>query len=1000
VGSDLTGGTGPLQVRVLGTLSWSYDGTEHAFPPGRPGRLLALLVLARGKVVPASRLVDLVWRDDPPEDPRAALHTTVARVRRALGPASTLLTRQGPGYQLPRDGISVDAEEFQEAAVVARAADDVASYEEALALWSGPPWPGMDEDVALDETRQLEDTMVLLREGHGRALLRAGHIAEATAALRRLAAEAPLRETPVGLLMRALHAQGDVAGALEVYDAHRIRLADELGLDPSEELVALHRTVLQRDLEPWAPGPSTSTAPGRPAPSATSDVPRQRSAGPSLYGRDSQLAALRAMLTRHPCLTVVGPGGVGKTSVASRIAAEATGTVWWVDLVRVHDEDGVLQAVAELVDVHAQPGRSLTEALRQSLRNAHGLLVLDNCEHVLGGAASFVEEVLVDAPDVTVLATSRERLDVVGEQVFPLPPLQVSTDVIVPEGEGVDAVTNPAVALFVERAHAVAPHLTWDPPTLEAVGALVRRLDGLPLAIELAAGRAGAFTLTDLRDRLVDHLELLRSGARRTPARHRTLAATVEWSYDLLDPEQQEVFRGLSVFASSFDLAMVEAVLGAPAVAVVADLVDRSLVMPRFGAGPGRYRLLQVLRTFADAPLDDEQRAGLRSALLHWAVGFVERAGEGLEGPDEARWAEQVHEVLPDVAASFRHARAVGDSASAARIAGGLHRWGYFRVRPDVLAWSVELHAGAEEVGDVPTVLLSAAHHAWMTGRQQDCRELAERAIRTAEHVGDERSAGRGWEILGDLALSLGTLDDAVTDFGEAERLAGLSGNRPDEVLAASGSLLGVVYAGRSADETLARLRALSDDVDNPSARCMALYSCGEALVHSDPDAASRLFAEAMDVAAGVGNHLVRGVAMTAHTSVLGRSGHVDDDAVAHLDAAIRHWLTSGNENLFVTCLRNAVPLLDQLGNPTAVVELVAALQVNAKGHPSYGTEAERISVACTHARAALSEQAHHEAEERGRRRTLVQAGRAVLDDLARRPVLTAHAEASTASGD
>ena len=393
--------------------------------------------------------------------------------------------------------------------------------------------------------------------------------------------------------MRAEHAAGNVAEALSTYDTHREQLADQLGLDPSEDLGVLHQQVLRRVVRK----PATSTAPTR-APA----LPIVE-----LYGRDSQLAALRSMVSRHRCVTVVGPGGVGKTSIAAEIARGHADdhVVWWVDLTGVAQVPGVRTAVADAVGALAFPGGTPEAALPSRLEMATGLLVLDNCEHVLGETSDLVADILSWNSAVRVLATSRERLGVTGEHLFPLPPLQLPA-----ADSPATGASGPALTLFMERATAAAPDLRFDPATVADMVAVVRAVDGLPLAIELAAGRVGSVTLEDLRSSLSGRLDLLRTGSRRTHARHRTLTATIQWSFDLLDAQGQQTFLGLSVFAGSFDLKAVSAVLGHDATAVVSDLVDRSLVVRPGPTGPGRYRLLETLRAFARSrlPVADADR--------------------------------------------------------------------------------------------------------------------------------------------------------------------------------------------------------------------------------------------------------------------------------------------------------------------------------------------------------------------------------------------------------
>ncbi|HYO38727.1 MAG TPA: AfsR/SARP family transcriptional regulator, partial [Nocardioidaceae bacterium] len=355
-------------VRVLGALTLAVDGEERPFPSGRPGRLLADLLLARGRVVGVSRLAEDVWGDEPPEDPRAALHTTVARVRRALGPAGALVSWRSPGYVVDLSRVRLDSEEFLDRAARAREQRDLTvaatGFAEALALWRGPAWGELAQDLAQGEARRLEDARLAVCEDRAAALLDAGRWAEATGDLRVLVAEHPLRERAVGLLMRCLHRSGDVGEALAAYAAHRDLLADELGLDPTPELEALHQQVLRRDVpveqvvRPKEPEGQVARpqvqAEQRARPVGASEPAAPVAAGPRLHGREAHLAALRAMLAQHRCVTVVGPGGVGKTSVARSLAGEGPSS-WWVDLASVQTPEGVVPSVARAMQVEVYP---------------------------------------------------------------------------------------------------------------------------------------------------------------------------------------------------------------------------------------------------------------------------------------------------------------------------------------------------------------------------------------------------------------------------------------------------------------------------------------------------------------------------------------------------------------------------------------------------------------------------------------------------------------------
>jgi predicted ATPase/DNA-binding SARP family transcriptional activator len=951
-----------LHVGVLGAPFLRVGDEERGYPAGRPGRLLAALLLARGRVVPAERLIDEVWGEEPPEDARAALHTTVNRVRKALGPAADRVVRRPPGYLLSGP-VTTDADEFLTAAGAARVSGDPARFDDALALWRGPAWAELGADLAAGEALRLEEARLTLREERAGVLLAAGRIDDAVGELRVLAAEQPLRERPVGLLMRALHAAGDVAEALAAYDEHRTRLADELGLDPSVELVALHRQVLERSLDaPPQQGP----------PSGAPELPVVH-----LLGRETHLASIRAMLAGQRCVTVVGPGGVGKTSVAAAAARSAAEDrpVWWVDLATTTDPAAVLPAVADAAGAQVFPGGTVDAALRRRLETRSGLLVLDNCEHLVGACGDLVEAVLRWSTGVTVLATSRERLGVAEEHVFPLPPLQLSSE------DAEDLGAAPAVALFVDRARAAAPGFTDDPATLRKVARLTQALDGLPLAIELAAGRLGSVTLDDLSDRLTERLDLLRSGSRRAPARHRTLTATVEWSFDLLSEEERRVLLGLSVFAGPFDLAAAEAVLGAGVAGVVADLVERSLVVGPGLSGRGRYRLLDTLRAFTRGRLSVEDADRLGRAHAEWATGLAVRAGEGMTGAEEGRWSAEIEAALADLAAAFRWSVGRRETRLAATLVGALQPWAYYHLRPDVLGWASAL-VGADVPRElVPGVHLAASGHCWMAGRYDEARAHAQQGLAATEGR-PTAEAARCLSALGDLRLAVGEPDAAHAAYAEGAGVARTGGLPADAAVCDVGVLLARVFVGREHTDELATMRETVAAVDNPTAHAFGLYGEGEALAGVAPEEALRCLVRSVEAARAVANSLVEGVSMTAELALLGRSGQLDKKSLTKVSVSVRHWLGSGNENLFVTCLRNVVPLLGRLGAHEAVAELGGALEGAAVERPSYGQEAARAAACFAQARTALGER-FDDAWRAGAGRSTVQAAEAVLAVLA-----------------
>ena len=953
--------------------------------------MLASLLVARGRVVTDDRLVDDVWGEDLPIDARAALHTTVGRARRALGPEGTRIGRTAVGYRLDLTGVDVDADRFAAALARARALEDggrLAAYDEALALWRGPAWAGLAVDVAQGEALRLEEAHVAAREERAEVLLALGRAREAADELRQLVTEQPLRDRPSLLLMRALHRLGASADALAVYAVHRRALAEELGLDPSPELDEAQRNILERTPDP-APSSGTDAVP-RPVRRPVRRPTRPTFTVPDLeptrrlIGRDDDIEQVRALTARHRCVTVVGPGGVGKTSLARAVAATEQ-VAWWGDLTSVSTEAGVRALVATALGVEVFPGGSAEAALHRRLETATGLLVLDNCEHVLAAVGDLVTEIAAAGAGVRVLATSRERLGLPVEQVYPLAPLRLP-------GAGVADADVPSVALFLERARASAPDLEATPDVVRDVAELVRRLDGLPLAIELAASRVGVVSLATLRDRLDDRLDLLRSHHRRGPARHQTLVDTIDWSYDLLDEDHRRALRWLSVFSGPFDLDAAEAVLGPDSTEQVLGLVERSLLV-RPAATQGGYRMLETVRAYARALLDDGERHEAGLAHAKWAADAAAAARVGMAGRDAGWWTGRVEALLPEFARAVSWALETGRVEEATRIVPDLFPWAESRVRADVMGWGWRLvesgHAGAL----TPAVLAVASSYSWMVGDHDRAAEYSDRGIELAG--GPEAPAAYlALNAAADTALAVGDLDKAWEASEHAMRHAMNAGDWNATVLCVSGMLLARTYGERAVTDEITLLRAYESRVDNPMIRAMALYAEAEAVSATEPLHALQLFAEARELARTTGNRLVLGVAMVAETALLGRVGALDTETVNRTADAVRFWLGSGNENLFVTCLRNVVSLLDRLDAHRAVVELVATTTTQTPDRPPYGVEAEGLDAAMARARKALAPAEFDAAWRDGAARDLDAAGQAVVTLLSTQPTAPAQSRA------
>ncbi|MEU6182463.1 BTAD domain-containing putative transcriptional regulator [Streptomyces coeruleorubidus] len=655
----------PVRYRILGTTqALRTDGTVVPVGGARLRALLTVLALRAGRTVPVGLLVDEVWGGEPPADAPAALQALVGRLRRALG-ADAVDSAQG-GYRLTAAPDDVDLHRFERLAgegLRALADGDPAKaavvLDDALALWRGPALadlPDRAAEAARRDTRRLD----VLRARHGAALA-LGQAEQSLPELTALCDSHPLDEPLQALRLRALRDAGRTAEALDAYEDVRRLLADRLGADPGPELRCLHAELLK--LGDGSPGPAVD------APA----VGNLRAQLTSFIGRENDLETIRRDLTAARLVTLLGPGGAGKTRLsqeaASAVRHAMPGGVWLAELAPVDDPAAVPEAVLTAVGaretvlygagaegIRAAVGDRLddpVERLAEHCSRPGMLLILDNCEHVAEAAARLAEELLERCPGLTVLATSREPLGVPGELLRPVEPL--------PEPV--------ALRLLADRGAAARPgfRIEDDPG---ACAEICRRLDGLPLAIELAAARLRMLTPRQIADRLDDRFRLLTSGSRTVLPRQQTLRAVVDWSWDLLDEDERDILRRLSVFAGGCDLPAAEAVCGPAALEALGSLVDRSLVVAtppgESGDGEMRYRLLETVAEYAAERLDESgQRDGAERAHLTYYRELARTTDPLLRGPGQLAAIRRLQREYENLRTAVRRAVALRDEQEA-----------------------------------------------------------------------------------------------------------------------------------------------------------------------------------------------------------------------------------------------------------------------------------------------------------------------------------------------
>jgi predicted ATPase/DNA-binding SARP family transcriptional activator len=784
---------GRLRFGLLGPLEIERDGERLAVGGPRQRALLALLLLHANEVVSRERLIDGLWGDDPPETAANALQVAVHGLRRALG--ATRIETRGSGYLVRVEPGELDLDRFRRLVERARGLDAAAAepLAEALALWRGEPLADLaDASFARVEAERLRELRWAAVEQRIDADLAGGRHADLIAELEWLVADEPLRERLRCQLIVALYRAGRQADALEAYRDARRRLIEELGVEPGPELRGLEGAILRQDAALAAPTRVRAVKGNLPAAVA------------QLVGRQLEVAAVTGLL-RQPdvrLVTLTGPGGTGKTRLALAAAHELGGGLTdggvFVDLAPLDDPGDVVTAIAHALSVGETRGSSI-EGVKEALRERSLVLVLDNFERVVD-AAPVVSELLAAAPGLHVLATSRSALRLYGEHEYPVPPLRVPSrdDRLKLES----LARNEAVSLFVTRARAVRHDFRLAPDNAAAVAEICVALDGLPLALELAAAQCRQLSPETLAERLGERLDVLTGGPRDRPVRQQTIRATIEWSYELLEASERELFAALGVFAGGFTLAAAAAVCGAAAAEVEA-LADRSLLQHEEPDGSRRFRMLETVRELALELLEADPAADdvRRRHTQHFAA-LAEEAGAALwdpvQGPDRALWLDRLELDYGNLRAALAWADRE-DGATQVRIAAALFDFWYNRSYfEEGRAWLERAlaHGGAATPLRAKA-LHSAGYLALAQGDFAACDALGEQSLELYRALDDREGIGRtvhllahsaAWQqqygramALGEeslaLARELGHARGIIVSLGQAGALLGQGGD-------------------------------------------------------------------------------------------------------------------------------------------------------------------------------------------------------------------------------
>ncbi len=911
-----------MQVRLFGGLEATQDGVPVPVRGAKQRALLALLALRRGQPVSADRLIDALWGDGQAANPANALQAQIGQLRRTLGPGAIVTTEAG--YALDVGPEDVDVVRFEHLVAQGRrlaeageAADASAALGEALRLRRGEPlaefaYAGFvrgtdassaDAGFADAERAHLDELMLVAIETRAGADLVLGRHGELAAELEAWCRRHPLRERLWELLILALYRAGRQAEALRAYTEVRDRLVDELGLDPGPALRDLETRILAQHpslspeplpstQEPPAPEPPAPEppapeppAPEPPAPEPPAQAGNLRERLSSFVGRDAELAQLRETVRASRLVTLIGPGGAGKTRLAVEAAAvlreEHPDGAWLVELAGVAEPAGVAPAAAHALGAapsalaSPQPVTSTAEFIVRHLAGRSLVVVLDNCEHVIGEAATLADTLVTAVPGLRLIATSREPLGVPGEVLVPVGGLA-------PPG---------AAELFADRARAVRPGFTADE---DAIADICARLDGLPLAVELAAARLRALPLATLADRLDDRFRLLTGGARTARPRQQTLRAVVDWSYDLLFEDERRLFTRLATFTGGCELAAAEAVCAdehvpaADILDVLARLVDKSLVT---APGPGdqdRFSQLQTLWAYGRDRLAESGEAdAIRARHGAYYRQLARQAHDGLRGATGPGWRDRLAAESGNLRAALDWFVAAGDAEGALSLTSGM-AWLWF-INGDFAEGERWLGDALGAPGPQPTELAAIAHvwHGYCVGMSADpdagvieCAQ-AVGVLRAAQDQAPLAEALVLWATVLGFAHHFGRSLDALS---EARDLLEPPGKGVQGWLMAAHQLIvawNLLSLGRLADaEAVARSSLARFDAEGEILVVVsplnALASIAEA--RGDLEAASAAYEALLARCRATGQRLQEPFSLVALAALRARQGH---DALA-----------------------------------------------------------------------------------------------------------------------
>lgn len=956
-----------VSARVLGPLCLERDGIEVSI--GGPQHLtsLALLLVNAGESVSTAMLEAVLW-DEPPGSAKKRIQNLLVDLRRALAGTGIRVETTPGGYRLDAPEGAIDAAAAETLISAARLFVDVADLErarecfrDAVALWRGPSLDGFrDRAFAEHEASRLDELRLEAVEELNDVELALGRHREIVAGLERLARLHPLREHIWYQLVLCLYRCGRQGEALRAYQRARSQLNEELGVEPGPELRSLEASVLTHDHalafeDDLASGvPLAATRPSRAEPPLSNTT---------LIGRAETLAELDVVLDVAPVVTLIGPGGAGKTRLAMELARSRADRhrdgVYWCELAPVAEPTAVSMVVASAIGLEPKSDETPTDGLRRFLADRDVLLVLDNCEHVIHHTGALVSHLLDRCPGVTVLATSRESLLVAGERIWPILPLAVPSPADSPDSEPADS-----VLLFEDRARLVRPQFALNDENRAAVDTICRHLDGIPLAIELAAARISILTPAEIAERLDERFVLLEGGPRTAAERQRTLWDAIDWSYSLLDEEEASVFTALAVFAGDFDLAAATSVCALPEaelIRILGQLVSKSMLVSTPSPVGTRFHLLESMRYFAARHLAEREAAGeIAARHAHHFLAVAATASELMDGAEEVKGIRSIDREFGNLRLALDWALRSGDAEPALRLVASVRRYTVATQRRECWEWATQALVLARETGCTDTSEFrrvrglydwGAMMCAW--GDPDERAEILDARMAATDFIpsGGAIPVSIGLFLEGRNEEALSTLDRVIAQPSGVVP--------PDELvgcLVTSMHLRGALGDKDLAREHAAEARAVARTSPMPSVRRLAESAWLSLTVGEDAEATAAAAAELLIEARDAGDRSGEATALNLLTDaslILDPPRQAADHLLRALDFAARVG-TKADVHLI---LPRAVAILLALDRAEPACVIGGAISVGPLGKLDVPEEQSGVKMATTYLRYSLGEQ-------------------------------------------